>query len=847
MKPAQCLDEEKYNDSSGEIFVDDEISKWNESERTMYDGSMDGCSKADNSLLESATTKMDVSKSIATDDALYENSSSESDNDLRNVTAHNVALYPVSVDEDDELSKGDSLITSSMAPDPIVYEDSEEESNEIIFDGSITMPDIRNDICFNPTVLETRFDRHTTSCSVQKDSSADQSEKYAINVQSSVTADIEARNGYINIDSQSILSDTSNAVSNCSEVRSCPKKLDSNWITEPVRRKSTDVSTQTSSKKLDISKWQVQHSMAESRNVVSRSSSNRLARSTLPLTDEKTKLKDEIARLRQQIRRLESEASMVDTVKTYVKPSELIVSTDTFKEQPDIELPEHGGSCCPDETSNVFVNVIVTDMTCNEGEMALIKYSGIDDTIDLAVELYKYERDSVCNDIDLYGDADNSNLSSRDDVTVSLDSMTQKHEKIFLVPITDQPKESQTEISTTESNDFNSDALANEMQSLCNNKEVPNEKTEEFDEILESSQMGEYEEVSAIESSSSENDVCKNDEAHQDRTHQINHRSVAASTHLGDSRVSLDSIQMQYSESTSDVDIQLDLSFNESTPLFGANENVTALEHIAAGQCEKSILNPDNPEALNRCSKEQTEIHRSAEIQLNGNGENAQTGTHVGAEMRFTESIVTLAHNNLHILHSKHNTVKQVLQPDEVDTNTDGIVVQHQPDAMHDTALSQGKDVEIIEGASTGAEQREVLSNTMQSTEFHEEIFQKSVFVNLLNLDPWDKTSKLNESQIVHVIDNCPAFCSVKYTFEGFHGSLFPLSALCALDASISTIKKCYQAFPDAITKADAWVGTSLHYACSYHASLDVVEFLAKKNPLALKSVNQFHRLPLHM
>lgn len=124
---------------------------------------------------------------------------------------------------------------------------------------------------------------------------------------------------------------------------------------------------------------------------------------------------------------------------------------------------------------------------------------------------------------------------------------------------------------------------------------------------------------------------------------------------------------------------------------------------------------------------------------------------------------------------------------------------------------------------------------------------EKSEFFCLINQDPWNKESSVDDDRLGQIVDHHPQYCRKKYKFEGFNGSIYPLSALCALGASVTTIKKCYNAYADAITEADAWVGTSLHYACSYQAPLEVVEYLAKKNPFALKAVNQFKRLPLHM
>ena len=124
---------------------------------------------------------------------------------------------------------------------------------------------------------------------------------------------------------------------------------------------------------------------------------------------------------------------------------------------------------------------------------------------------------------------------------------------------------------------------------------------------------------------------------------------------------------------------------------------------------------------------------------------------------------------------------------------------------------------------------------------------RKAEFFDLLNLDPWSEDLQLNEEKIVDIIKEQPENCCQKYNLEAFQGRIFPLSALCALGASSSTIKSCYEAHKDAILETDAWVGTALHYACAYKSRVEIVEFLVEKESSALREVNQFKRMPLHM
>jgi len=88
---------------------------------------------------------------------------------------------------------------------------------------------------------------------------------------------------------------------------------------------------------------------------------------------------------------------------------------------------------------------------------------------------------------------------------------------------------------------------------------------------------------------------------------------------------------------------------------------------------------------------------------------------------------------------------------------------------------------------------------------------------------------------------------SSKVQSRGFPGKNLSSLSLCALGASSSTIEKCYEAHKDAILERDAWIGTALHYACAYKSTVKIVEFLVGKESSALREVNQFKRMPLHM
>jgi hypothetical protein len=116
-----------------------------------------------------------------------------------------------------------------------------------------------------------------------------------------------------------------------------------------------------------------------------------------------------------------------------------------------------------------------------------------------------------------------------------------------------------------------------------------------------------------------------------------------------------------------------------------------------------------------------------------------------------------------------------------------------------------------------------------------------------LNHDPWDEFKKYHDASVADFIEYHPATCQVRYAFDHFTCQLFPLSMLCALGASAHTIELAYEAFEEARFECDIWIGTPLHYACSYKAEPAVVQFLTRKDPSMLGKTNQFGRTPLHM
>lgn len=118
-----------------------------------------------------------------------------------------------------------------------------------------------------------------------------------------------------------------------------------------------------------------------------------------------------------------------------------------------------------------------------------------------------------------------------------------------------------------------------------------------------------------------------------------------------------------------------------------------------------------------------------------------------------------------------------------------------------------------------------------------------------LNHDPWDRNNGFKDEDAKAIIKKHPETCKEQYRFEATKDKMYPLSMLCALGASASTLKACYKAYPPAMEFDDGWIGTPMHYACTYRAPREVLKFLIDKDDSEdmIEKVNLKKRLPLHL
>jgi hypothetical protein len=126
-----------------------------------------------------------------------------------------------------------------------------------------------------------------------------------------------------------------------------------------------------------------------------------------------------------------------------------------------------------------------------------------------------------------------------------------------------------------------------------------------------------------------------------------------------------------------------------------------------------------------------------------------------------------------------------------------------------------------------------------------------------LNKDPTRKDSGYSNDDFMDLIIGHPDECTIKYAFDAFSEDgirckLYPLSMLCALGASMTAIRECYEAHKIAIHEKDVWIGTPrirtpLHYACIYGASREVIKYLVGINANLLVESDERKLTPLHM
>lgn len=135
-------------------------------------------------------------------------------------------------------------------------------------------------------------------------------------------------------------------------------------------------------------------------------------------------------------------------------------------------------------------------------------------------------------------------------------------------------------------------------------------------------------------------------------------------------------------------------------------------------------------------------------------------------------------------------------------------------------------------------------SDRQHRTKDNEKQKKKLDFFRLLNgvKSPQD----WNAAAVLEMLEETPSLAKKKYLFAAFQEPVMALHCLCALNAPIECVKKCFKLYTNALHDASPSIGTPLHYACYYNASSRIVRYLASRDRSALKIVNRGKRTPLH-
>ena len=142
----------------------------------------------------------------------------------------------------------------------------------------------------------------------------------------------------------------------------------------------------------------------------------------------------------------------------------------------------------------------------------------------------------------------------------------------------------------------------------------------------------------------------------------------------------------------------------------------------------------------------------------------------------------------------------------------------------------------------------------LTSSSKDKELEPDSEFFSMICFNPSDpqERSKYNDCAVKKYIRRHPEALKVTYDFQvKGRGNLtvtrYPIYALVALGASLSTIKMAIKANPDAVKVSNDFNSTLLHAACSVREiDMDVIRYIYSKYPAAICKSTKLVYLPLH-
>mmetsp|Transcript_24926 Transcript_24926/g.47787 ORF Transcript_24926/g.47787 Transcript_24926/m.47787 type:complete len:234 (-) Transcript_24926:156-857(-) len=124
----------------------------------------------------------------------------------------------------------------------------------------------------------------------------------------------------------------------------------------------------------------------------------------------------------------------------------------------------------------------------------------------------------------------------------------------------------------------------------------------------------------------------------------------------------------------------------------------------------------------------------------------------------------------------------------------------------------------------------------------------------LVNLKPWDwggERKQYNDDLVLQLLRQNPGAARVKYKFRTTRRGttkLYPLFRIISLGGSLTTIRTCRRAHPEALSVARTDVrGNALHTACSFRSDISVVKYIHRKDPTLVRETNKNRFTPLNL
>lgn len=126
----------------------------------------------------------------------------------------------------------------------------------------------------------------------------------------------------------------------------------------------------------------------------------------------------------------------------------------------------------------------------------------------------------------------------------------------------------------------------------------------------------------------------------------------------------------------------------------------------------------------------------------------------------------------------------------------------------------------------------------------------KVAFFKVVNKSDPDKgysKKDFDSHDVGKMMDKLPAIAKDKFAFSAFNEPIMALHMLCAINAPLPCIKKCFKLNNEALHDTSSTLGSPLHCACYYNADVESIRYLASKDSPALLLQNRAKRTPLHV